>query len=76
MRINDLPDGIIVWYGDLIVGVKGLTLENIMKKEIEYATVTPVKGINALDFKLNAWSISDRLKAELDQKLARLDEEE
>lgn len=76
MRINDLPNGIIVWYGDLIVGVKGLTLENVMKKEIEYATVTPVKGTNVLDFELNTWSISDRLKAELDQKLARLREEE
>ena len=61
MKINDLPNGAIVWYEDLICGIKGDTLEERYGAAILDASAQKI-GMNPYDWKLNFFSLPDRLK--------------
>ena len=62
MRIKDLPNGIIVWYGDLVVGVKGMTL----KEKYHEFEVFKVGG-NPFDYELYEDLLPQDVKETLDK---------
>lgn len=57
MLIKDLPDGKIVWYKDLIVGIKGWTLEE--KYGDIFDSASCVQLGNPYDVEINPMSLSD-----------------
>lgn len=67
-RIKDLPLGKIVWYKDLIVGVKGLTLDEKYNKCNTYAI-----GGNPYDYELIPYNYE--MIEELEKALAEQEAE-
>lgn len=62
MRIKDLPNGIIVWYGDLVVGIKGMTLNE------EYFELEVFKVVgNPFDYELYEDLLPQDVKETLDK---------
>jgi len=75
MQIKNLPNGVIIWYKDLICGVKGLTLEETYGNAILDATAYHI-GNNPYDFELYPFSLPDRLRARIEEELIACQEED
>ena len=60
IKISELPIGAILWFDSLILGIKGVTLDNTYDEY--YAT--KLKG-NRFDYKLESIGLPDNLLHEL-----------
>lgn len=64
MKVKDLPNGSIIWYSELIVGVKGFTL----RKEYYDLEVYKING-NIHDYEVDANKLNPDIKEIFDKRL-------
>jgi len=76
MRIKDLALGSIVWYKELVLGIKGLTLEEIYGNDILLGEVTKTPGKNPYDYDINIFSVPVMIKNRIEDEYESYMEDE